>query len=156
MTIEDYIQKQRDITYLKLSREVQDVNFEKIILLFCFYQIFFVFKYLANENYDAKKQKEIQVLEQTLTYQTKVKLFRYSFLLNIYIQFFYVFLKILKQFEKVYGLKARTLKDVNYQSVKVANQNDKLTDKLIEKNVALHERKHINEEMSIFRFFSFK
>jgi len=45
---------------------------------------------------------------------------------------------------------------VNYQSVKVANQNDKLTDKLIEKNVALHERKHINEEMSIFRFFSFK
>lgn len=82
MTIEDYIQKQRDITYLKLSREVQDVNFEKIILLFCFYQIFFVFKYLANENYDAKKQKEIQVLEQTLTYQTKVKLFRYSFLLN--------------------------------------------------------------------------
>ncbi len=37
MTIEDYIQKQRDITYLKLSREVQDVNFEKIILLFCFY-----------------------------------------------------------------------------------------------------------------------
>ena len=25
MTIEDYIQKQRDITYLKLSREVQDV-----------------------------------------------------------------------------------------------------------------------------------
>ncbi len=62
----------------------------------------------------------------------------------------------MKQFEKVYGLKARTLKDVNYQSVKVANQNDKLTDKLIEKNVALHERKHINEEMSIFRFFSFK
>ena len=28
MTIEDYIQKQRDITYLKLSREVQDVNFK--------------------------------------------------------------------------------------------------------------------------------
>lgn len=28
MTIEDYIQKQRDITYLKLSHEVQDVNFK--------------------------------------------------------------------------------------------------------------------------------
>ena len=26
MTIEDYIQKQRDITYLRLSREVQDVH----------------------------------------------------------------------------------------------------------------------------------
>ena len=103
----------------------------------------FIIKYLANEYYEAKKQKEIQVLEQTLTYQTKVKLFSFNFLLQI----IYI-LKILKQFEKVYGLKARTLKDVNYQSVKVANQNDKLTDKLIEKNVVLHERKHINEEMS--------
>lgn len=26
MTIEDYIQKQRDITYLKLTREVQEVE----------------------------------------------------------------------------------------------------------------------------------
>jgi hypothetical protein len=26
MTIEDYIQKQRDITYLKVSREIQEVN----------------------------------------------------------------------------------------------------------------------------------
>ena len=26
MTIEDYIQRQRDITYLKLTREVQEVN----------------------------------------------------------------------------------------------------------------------------------
>ena len=29
MTIEDYITKQRDITYLRLSREVQDVNTKK-------------------------------------------------------------------------------------------------------------------------------
>lgn len=30
MTIEDYIQKQRDITYLKLTREVQEVqNFQQ-------------------------------------------------------------------------------------------------------------------------------
>jgi hypothetical protein len=27
MTIEDYITKQRDITYLKLTREVQEVSF---------------------------------------------------------------------------------------------------------------------------------
>jgi hypothetical protein len=27
MTIEDYIQKQRDITYLKVSREIQEVVF---------------------------------------------------------------------------------------------------------------------------------
>lgn len=27
MTIEDYIQKQRDITYLKLTREVQEVKY---------------------------------------------------------------------------------------------------------------------------------
>ena len=26
MTIEDYIQKQRDITYLKVSREIQEVK----------------------------------------------------------------------------------------------------------------------------------
>ena len=26
MTIEDYITKQRDITYLKLTREIQEVN----------------------------------------------------------------------------------------------------------------------------------
>ena len=34
MTIEDYIQKQRDITYLKLTREIQDVIIleEKLIL----------------------------------------------------------------------------------------------------------------------------
>jgi hypothetical protein len=51
MTIEDYIQKQRDITYLKLTREVQE--------------------FLNTEDYDGKKQKEIAVLEQTLAYKNK-------------------------------------------------------------------------------------
>jgi hypothetical protein len=51
MTIEDYIQKQKDITYLKLSREIQE--------------------YLNSVDYDGKKQKEIATLEQTVAYQAK-------------------------------------------------------------------------------------
>jgi hypothetical protein len=35
MTIEDYITKQRDITYLKLTREVQEVSSFMNRLLFC-------------------------------------------------------------------------------------------------------------------------
>lgn len=37
MTIEDYIQKQRDITYLKLTREVQEVNKYKKKFYYYFY-----------------------------------------------------------------------------------------------------------------------
>ena len=82
------------------------------------------------EDYDAKKQKEIAVLEQTLAYQTK-------------------------QFEKVYGLKAKKLKDINKQAVKVANANYHLDEELLDKNVTLYERKHINEEMSKLLFLNF-
>ena len=78
MTIEDYIQKQRDITYLKLTREAQEVkrkhfweNYFKIELEF-FSQT--ILKFLSSEDYDGKKQKEISVLESTLEYQAKVKL----------------------------------------------------------------------------------
>lgn len=49
MTIEDYIQKQRDITYLKVNREIQE--------------------YLGSVDYDGKKQKEISVLEQTIAFK---------------------------------------------------------------------------------------
>ena len=34
MTIEDYIQKQRDITYLKVSREIQEVKRKYFLFLY--------------------------------------------------------------------------------------------------------------------------
>jgi hypothetical protein len=34
MTIEDYIQKQRDITYLKVSREIQEVKRKYLLFLY--------------------------------------------------------------------------------------------------------------------------
>jgi cilia- and flagella-associated protein 43 len=52
MTIEDYIQKQRDITYLKLTREVQE-----------YLNLF--------EDYDNKKLKEVSRLEEVLTAQSQ-------------------------------------------------------------------------------------
>ena len=44
MTIEDYIQKQRDITYLKLTREVQEVRLclQKIYEDKCLKTIFYI------------------------------------------------------------------------------------------------------------------
>jgi hypothetical protein len=51
MTIEDYITKQRDITYLKLSREIQE--------------------YLGAVDYDGKRQREVAILEQTVAYQAR-------------------------------------------------------------------------------------
>ena len=74
MSIEDYIQKQRDITYLKLTREIQEVK-QKLAGFFK-NQLIFIFgiKYLDTPDYDAKKQKEIAVLEQTLAYKKKVNL----------------------------------------------------------------------------------
>lgn len=51
MDIEDLLQKQKDITYLKLTREVQE--------------------YLNCVDYDDKKMREIATLEKTIDYQTK-------------------------------------------------------------------------------------
>ncbi|CAF0746511.1 unnamed protein product [Brachionus calyciflorus] len=103
MIIEDYITKQRDITYLKLTREVQE--------------------YLNSEDYDAKKQKEIAVLEDTIAYQAK-------------------------QYEKVYKNKTKKVNEIRNFSIKVANNNDHLDDNLKDTNVSLYDRKHINEEMT--------
>lgn len=103
MTIEDFIQRQRDITYLKLTREIQS--------------------FLENPDYDAQKQKEIAILEATIAYKNK-------------------------QNEKTYGQKAKTIKEINKSSIKTANVNDQVDDKLKESNVVLHDRKHIKEEMS--------
>ena len=47
MTIEDYIQKQRDITYLRLSREVQDVTI--IHYLYIYIYIYYVFQLVFDE-----------------------------------------------------------------------------------------------------------
>jgi hypothetical protein len=77
MEIEDYLQKQKDITYLKLTREVQEVR--RFWQSFCFfsYQLrlfnICIFQYLSSTDYDAKKQAEIGVLEKTLEYQAQVK-----------------------------------------------------------------------------------
>lgn len=103
MQIEDFLQKQKDITYLKLTREVQE--------------------YLNSEDYDAKKQKEINVLEQTIAYQAE-------------------------QYKKKYGEQNTRLKKVTFQSVKIANDNRNLDDKLDEANVMLHEKKHIKDELA--------
>ena len=55
---------------------------------------------------------------------------------------------MVKQYEKVYGQKAKKLKDINKFSIKVANNNDQYDDKIKDLNISLHQRKHINEEMS--------
>lgn len=135
MTIEDYIQKQQDITYLKLTREVQEVNNSRpqlyksnliltVIVLFCSNQ------FLNTEDYDGKKQKEVAVLEQTIAYKNK-------------------------QYEKVYDNKSKKLSDIRNQSIRVANSNDNLDDDLRFKNMSLHDRKHIQDEMGqlVFLFF---
>ena len=128
MTIEDFIQKQRDITYLKLTREVQEVPILSLIILNSIILVLNVmacsFKFLCSEDYDGKKQKEVSVLESTLEFQAKTH-------------------------EKVYGQKARKLNEINRFSVKTANFSDQLNDDLVDKNVILHQRKFISEEMSM-------
>ena len=127
MTIEDYIQKQRDITYLKLTREVQEVinNFLLYYLLNIFLIFFFLFisKYLNTEDFDGKKQKEVSVLEQTIAYKKE-------------------------QYAKLYTNRNKKLKSIRDQSVKLANDNENLDDELKDKNVVLYDRKHIETEMS--------
>jgi hypothetical protein len=102
MQIEDYIQKQKDITYLKLTREVQE--------------------YLGSEDYDKKKQDEIAILEKTLVFQNG-------------------------QYNKKYGEQSNKLQTVIQYSVKTANNNNNLDEKLQETNVMFNEKKHINQDM---------
>ena len=102
MQIEDYIQKQKDITYLKLTREVQE--------------------YLSSEDYDKKKQDEIAVLEKTLAFQGE-------------------------QYTKKYGEQSNKLQVVKQYSIKTANNNNNLDDRLQETNVVFNEKKHINRDM---------
>ena len=45
-------------------------------------------------------------------------------------------------------MRSRNLKEVKKTSVKIGNENDKLDDELNERNIVLHQRKHVNEEMS--------
>lgn len=54
----------------------------------------------------------------------------------------------LKQYEKVYNLKSKKIKEIKTQSIKVANNNDQYDDNLKERNVILHDRRHISEEIS--------
>ena len=102
MQIEDYIQKQKDITYLKLTREVQE--------------------YLSSEDYDSKKQKEIAILEQTLVFQGE-------------------------QYKKKYNEQSDKIQVIKSQSVKTANNNNNLDEKLDEANVLFNEKKHINKDI---------
>jgi hypothetical protein len=76
MTIEDYITKQRDITYLKLTREVQEVSYFACDFYFakCINDKF-ITKFLGTIDYDGKKLKEAAILEQTIAYQNKVLFF---------------------------------------------------------------------------------
>lgn len=99
---------------------------------------------MNNEDYDAKKQKEISTLEQTLAYQTKVPILKFKnrYFKNRYLNF------SLKQYEKVYNLKAKKVREIRNFSIKTANENDQFDDKLLETNISLHDRKHINEEIS--------
>jgi hypothetical protein len=55
---------------------------------------------------------------------------------------------LFKAHERTYGLRSRNLKEVKKTSVKIGNENDKLDDELNERNIVLHQRKHVNEEMS--------
>lgn len=54
----------------------------------------------------------------------------------------------IKAHERTYGLKAKNLKEIKKHSVKTGNENDKIDDQLNESNIILHQRKHVNEEMS--------
>jgi hypothetical protein len=78
---------------------------------------------LSTQDYDGKKQKEAAVLEQTLGYQTQA-------------------------FQRVYNKKAKKLREIKNESIKVANNNDQLDDQLVDQNITLHQRKHVNQEMS--------
>lgn len=55
----------------------------------------------------------------------------------------------MKQYEKVYKNKNKKLNEIRGQSIKIANNNDQFDDNLRENNISLHDRVHINEEMSI-------
>ena len=54
----------------------------------------------------------------------------------------------MKQYEKIYNQKLKQTKDIRMESVKLGNLNQQLDDQLTQKNVVLHDRKHINEEIS--------
>ena len=57
-----------------------------------------------------------------------------------------------KAHERVHDIKSRTFKEIKKGAVKVGNENDQLDDQLNESNVILHQRKHVNDEMSKIDF----
>ena len=107
-------------------------------------------KYLGAIDYEGKKQKEVATLEQTIAYKKQV-----IFCVN-FVSFSFFNWIILKEYEKSYENKTKKMKEIKNQAVKFANSNDQFDDDLREKNVVLHDHKHINDELSMkFSYYFF-